>query len=257
MPSFTRDDVTIEYQLTGEAGQPPVLLIAPGGMNSTMARWATAPWNPIEGLDGFLRIAMDQRHAGASTAPVRPGDGWASYTADQVALLDHLELDHVQVVGMCIGGPYALGLIRAAPHRIRSAVLMQPIGLQNPVGPDNATGIQSAVGLEGNRHLFVDLFDQFAAAKTEQHPEANTDIWLAFREAMFGGDFLFNASREEVANCQTPLLVLMGDDPYHPSSISREIVKLAPNATLVERWREGPDRDAAVRTVRAFLTAHA
>ena len=236
MPSFTRDDVTIEYRIAGSVHAPPVLLISPGGMNSVISRWENAPWNPLKDLDGFLRIAMDQRNAGHSTAPIRPGDGWSSYTADQLALLDHLGLERVQVIGMCIGGPYAFGLMRAAPSRIQSAVLLQPIGLEN------------------NRHLFFDLFDQWAGGLTDTHPEADEDTWRAFREAMFGGDFMFNTSREDVAAVTTPLLVMMGNDPYHPASTSREIAKLAPNARLVERWRDEPHRTEAVEHITRFLT---
>ena len=239
MASFTRDEVTIEYRILGSEGEPPVLLISPGGMHSTIDFWSGKAWNPLEHLPGFLRVAMDQRNAGRSTAPVRPGDGWAVYTADQLSLLDHLGIDQVQVVGMCIGGPYAFGLMKAAPERIKSAVLLQPIGL------------------EANRHLFYDLFDQWSADLKNRHPEADEDTWRAFREAMFGGDFMFNTTREEVAACQTPLLVLMGDDPYHPSSISREIVKTAPNATLIERWKEPESRDAAAEQINAFLREHA
>ena len=239
MPSFNRDEVVIEYALTGDDHEPPILFIAPGGMSSAIARWDHAPWNPLTQLDGFLRVAMDQRNAGQSSAPIRPGDGWASHTADQLALLDHLGIQQVQVVGMCIGGPYAFGLIKAAPERIKSAVLFQPIGL------------------EDNRHLFYDLFDQWSAMIAQRHPEAIPSTWQAFREAMFGGDFLFNTTREDVAACQTPLLVMMGDDPYHPATISREIAKLAPNATLVERWREPADHGRAIAVVRDFLNQHA
>ena len=238
MPSFTRDDVTIEYQVAGSPDEPAVLLISPGGMNSTIERWSRAPWNPLTELKGFLRVAMDQRNAGQSKAPVRPGDGWASYTADQLALLDHLGIKSAHVLGMCIGGPYIFGLIKAAPERIKSAILLQPIGI------------------EDNRHLFYDLFDQWSAQLSDARPEADEATWRAFREAMFGGDFMFNTSRSEVAACSTPLLVMMGNDPYHPSSISREVAKLAPNATLIERWRESPDREQAVEAARAFLAQH-
>ena len=36
----------------------------------------------------------------------------------------------------------------------------------------------------------------------------------------------------------TTLLILLGDDEYHPQSVSRELAALAPNATLVERWKD-------------------
>ena len=48
-----------------------MLLFAPGGMRSAIPFWETQPWNPIEALSPHFRvIAMDQRNAGQSTAPV-------------------------------------------------------------------------------------------------------------------------------------------------------------------------------------------
>jgi len=73
---------------------------------------------------------------------------------------------------------------------------------------------------------------------------------------MYDGDFLFNVDRDFVKRCETPLLVLRGNDLYHPDAVSREIVALAPNAELVEHWKEPERVDAAVVRVRAFLEAH-
>ena len=72
---------------------------------------------------------------------------------------------------------------------------------------------------------------------------------------MFDRDFVYNVSRDFVAGCETPLLVLMGTDPYHPEVISREIADLAPNARLVERWKD-PQAHGTVPTVLEFLRAH-
>ena len=38
-----------------------------------------------------------------------------------LALLDHLGIDRFHVAGMCIGGPYIMGLIQAAPQRVFEA----------------------------------------------------------------------------------------------------------------------------------------
>ena len=51
------------------------------------------------------------------------------------------------------------------------------------------------------------------------------------------------------------MLVLMGDDAYHPQATSREIAELAPNATLVEQWK-APERDGTVGKVIEFLKAN-
>ena len=114
MPIFKRDDVELYYEEHG-AGFP-VLLIAPGGMRSSVSFWERTPWNPIDQLAPHYRvIAMDQRNAGKSVAPVRATDSWHVYTADQLALLAHLGVDRFHVAGMCIGGPYIMGLIEAEP----------------------------------------------------------------------------------------------------------------------------------------------
>ena len=63
-----------------------------------------------------------------------PSDGWHTYTQDQIALLDHLGVDRFAVAGMCIGGPYAMGLIAEVPERVSAAVLFQTIGLTSNRG---------------------------------------------------------------------------------------------------------------------------
>ena len=240
MPFFERDDVKLYYEEQGSGF--PVLLIAPGGMLSAISQWnrETTPWSPVEQLSPQYRvIAMDQRNAGQSTAPIRATDGWHEYTQDHLALLDHLGVDQFHVMGMCIGGPYIMGLIDAAPERVASAVVMQ------------------SIGLEDNRERFYELFDNWADALKSKHPEVSEEAWSAFRERMFGGDFVFNVSREFVAKCETPLLVLMGqNDFYHPESISREIADLASNTALVERWKEHEHQPAAKAAVEQFLAEH-
>lgn len=234
MPTFERDNLRINYEVHGNG--EPVLLIAPGGMRSSIGAWARSPWNPIEALaDRYQLIAMDQRNAGSSTAPISGQDGWATYTGDQLALLDHLGIDRFAVVGMCIGGPYIMGLINAAASRVAAAVMLQPIGV------------------EGNRDAFAAMFNAWADEIRPAHPEATNAQWDSFRGNMFGGDFMFNATEAEVAACTTPLLVLMGNDLYHPSSTSRAIARLAPNARLVERWKEGEDLTAADGAIKRFL----
>lgn len=237
MPTFKHEDAELHYEEHGEGF--PVLLIAPGGMRSAGSFWQRAPWNPVDHLaGGFRTIAMDQRNAGRSRAPVRAGDGWHVYTADQLALLDHLGAERFHVAGMCIGGPFCMGLIEAAPDRVASAVLFQPIGFEN------------------NRQAFYDMFDDWATELAPQRPEVPPEAWESFKHNMYDGDFLFNVDRDFVARCETPLLVLRGDDLYHPRSVSEEIVRLAPNAQLIEQWKEGEDREAARARVLDFLQTH-
>jgi pimeloyl-ACP methyl ester carboxylesterase len=217
MPIFERGDIRLYYEEHGTGF--PVLLIAPGGMRSAVSFWQETPWNPIEQLAPSYRvIAMDQRNAGQSTAPVKATDSWHVYTEDQLALLDHLGVDRFHVAGMCIGGPYIMGLIEAAPQRVASAVLFQTIGLDD------------------NRQAFFEMFDSWADELKPVRPEVSEATWTVFKTSMYSGDFLFNVSREFVSACETPLLVLLGNDLYHPESTSREVAALAPSPRRFRRW---------------------
>ena len=73
---------------------------------------------------------------------------------------------------------------------------------------------------------------------------------------MWDGSFLLTASPDDVAGFDTPLLVAMGNDMYHPESTSRDVAAAAPNARFVESWKEG-DALADFDTVaRRFLADH-
>lgn len=238
MPIFEYADVQLHYEETGEGF--PVLLFAPGGMRSAAPFWMRSPWNPVDALSPHFRvIAMDQRNAGRSTAPVTGSDGWATYTRDHLALLDGLGIERCHLLGGCIGGSYSFGVARAAPERVAAVVLQQPIGADGD-----------------NRRAFYDMFDGWADDLRESMPDVADDDWTRFRGNMYDADFVFSVSRDFVASCEIPMLVLMGDDLYHPSSTSREIARIAPNAELIERWKEPEVVDAAVQKVIDFLKRH-
>jgi len=48
----------------------------------------------------------------------------------------------------------------------------------------------------------------------------------------------------------------VGSDLYHPESSSRRLVELAPNATMVEAWKESGDHPAARGAIEQFLAAN-
>ena len=185
MAEFTRGDISLYYEIHGDGF--PVLLFAPGGMRSSIEVWTTgSEWNPITALaPHFKVIAMDQRNAGRSTAPISGNDNWHTYTEDHVALLDHLGIDTCHVLGGCIGGPYCFGVIQAIPSRICSAVIQQSIGFDN------------------NRDTFYGLFDGWADALKPSRAEVTDDMWQRFRSNMFDGDFVFNVDQDFVRGCET------------------------------------------------------
>jgi pimeloyl-ACP methyl ester carboxylesterase len=237
MASFTDGQVSLHYDIEGDGF--PVLLIAPGGMRSANELWNGMPWNPRTALVGEYRlIGMDQRNAGRSTGPVSGDDGWATYTGDQLALLDHLGIERCHVIGMCIGGPYLMALLARAPQRFAAAVALQP------------------VGIDDNRPAMYEMFDQWVESVGDAHPEMSQHDWESFRGNMWDGEFVPTVSPEQAAACTTPILIAMGNDLYHPQSTSRRLAELVPNAELVEEWKQGEPLAAIDGTIKRFLAVH-
>jgi pimeloyl-ACP methyl ester carboxylesterase len=239
MPTFNRGDVSLYFEEFGSGY--PILLFAPGGMRSAIEFWHQSPFDPTVALaKDFRVIAMDQRNAGQSRAPITAADGWETYAADHVALLDHLGIKSTHAMGGCIGGSYSLGLIQAIPDRVSAAVLQQPIGLA-----------------PHNREKFLEMFDGWAGAIKKKRPEIDAAAFGPFRDRMYGQtDFVFNVTRDFVRTVKTPLLVLRGNDDYHPSETSEEIATIAPNGEIIHEWKTPGTVGRTVERVLAFLKRH-
>jgi pimeloyl-ACP methyl ester carboxylesterase len=128
MSFYEKGKVRIRYEEAGSGF--PLLLIAGGGLNSTIASLAN-PFNPIPEFKGEYRcIASDLRNAngGQSSGPLEIDRPWDAYTDDHLGLMDHLRIDKFMVMGFCIGGPFIWNLLRRAPGRVVAAVLAQPAG---------------------------------------------------------------------------------------------------------------------------------
>src|SRR6266536_5908559 len=127
MPHVERDGASIYYEEYGSGF--PLLLLAPGGLNSAIPFWGRMPLNPIEAFaDEFRVIAMDQRNAGQSTGPLDTADPWGMYADDQIAVLDDLGIDKALAIGCCIGCSFIFKLAERHPGRIVAGIPMQPIG---------------------------------------------------------------------------------------------------------------------------------
>lgn len=241
MTTFTSGGVSIYYEKSGSGF--PLLLLAPGGLNSTIDAWARAAINPlISYADDFRLIAMDQRNAGRSTGPFDLEDPWGSFIDDQLGLLNHLGVDRFLVMGCCIGCSYALKLAERVPERLAGAVLEQPIGLT-----------------EENRATWLTNRRTWATGLTGARADLSEADGERFGSRMFDdAEFVGSVPREFARSCRTPLLVLPGIDAIHPNETGREIGDLCPGATVVEPWKDAPEStERATAQVRSFLQEHA
>lgn len=242
MPVLTRDDAEIHYEEYGSGY--PILLLAPGGMRSAVDLWHSKPGKPPKSWNDWTQvlaedyrvIAMDQRNAGNSTGAIEADHGWYTYAQDQLALMDHLGIDNFHTLGGCIGSSFCLKMAELAPSRVTSMVLQNPIGLN----PENPT-------------YFPDSFETWAADLLAERSDLDEAAVESFGRNLWGGDFVFAVTRDFVASCTTPALVLPGNDTPHPAVIGLEVAELLPDAEILRDWK-GPDHiDEQRKRVTGFL----
>ena len=241
---YEKGSVRIAYQEAGSGF--PLLLIAAGGLNSTISG-LTQPFNPIDEFKGEYRcIASDLRNAngGQSSGPLEIDRPWDSYTDDHLGLMDHLGIQKFMVMGFCIGGPFIWNLLRRAPDRIVAAVLAQPSGsrpeMRDLFYENNMTGWGPELA-KRRPEITMEMVDKFLTRMYRTNP-----------------DFVFTVTRDFVRSCQTPVLILPDDIPAHPYAVAMEAAMLAPKAEVsMFPWKEPKERiPLAVRQIRSFLRAH-
>ena len=119
MPQFDNHGASLFYETSG-AGRP-LLLIA--GLASDMASWGPLP--PL--LTGRQLIMIDNRGCGRtrSEGAIRIDD----MADDCRALLDHLGIAEVDIVGHSMGGMIAAEMAALAPNDVSKLALICPAGL--------------------------------------------------------------------------------------------------------------------------------
>jgi pimeloyl-ACP methyl ester carboxylesterase len=245
MRFYEKGPVRIRFEEHGSGF--PLLLIAGGGLNSTLAGLARGPFDPIAEFKGEYRcIAADLRNAsgGQSTGPLEIDRPWDAYTDDHIGLMDHLRIDKFMVLGFCIGGPFIWNLLKRAPNRIVAAVLAQPSGSRP----------------EMRDHFYNNNMKSWGPPLTAKRPEITMETVDKFLTRMYrtDPDFVFTVTRDFVRNCQTPVLILPDDVPSHPYAVAMESAMLAPKGEVsMFPWKEPKERiPLAVRQIRSFLRAH-
>jgi pimeloyl-ACP methyl ester carboxylesterase len=246
MSFYEKGAVRIHFETAGSGF--PLLLIAGGGLNSTIAGLKRGdPFEAIEEFKGEYRtVFADLRNAngGQSSGPLEIDRPWDAYTDDHLGLMDHLGIDRFMVMGFCIGGPFIWNLLERAPNRVVAAVLAQP---------------------SGSRPEMRDLFYEnnmkgWGPELIKRRPDVTTQMVDRFLTRMYrtDPDFVFTVTRDFVRSCQTPVLILPDDIPAHPYAVAMECAMLAPKAEVsMFPWKEPKERiPLAVRQIRSFLRAH-
>ena len=114
MPFSTVNGIQLYYEIKGDG--PPLLIISGTGADLRNPR----PENPT--LNGFRVLRYDQRGLGQTASP-KGAYTMADYADDAAALLESLEIDRVNVIGISFGGMVAQHLVTRFPHKVNKLVL--------------------------------------------------------------------------------------------------------------------------------------
>lgn len=282
MTAITTRDVTVtapdgnaytfHLSVSGSAGSPPVLWLHGSGPGVT----ALTNWDAIlEDLAGdFYNLAPDIIGFGDSTHPDPPPVGLKAFTDLRVetliALLDHLGIDQVDLVGNSMGGIISLCLTLAHPVRVRRLVLMGTGGAPIPPTPELLSlilfyedpTVDAMADLMAKFVYDPAVFgDELGHIAAERMPRATrAEVERSHRATFSGGDPL-PISAETMASIVQPTLIVHGDtDRLMPLACGEWYADALPDSRLevVEKaghWLQIEHPDRFVGLVREFLTA--
>ncbi|MCM3611916.1 alpha/beta hydrolase [Planococcus sp. MERTA32b] len=232
MPFFENDGIRLFYEDTG-TGKPLVLL---HGLTSNHQMF----YREIGYLkDKFRIIALDSRGHGESD---RPADFTLDdHIADTLALLDHLKLDSVYILGISMGSYIAQGAAIKQPERVEKLILAatKSYGEQSSMAEmfdrykEQLEGMSIAEKLAISSQLI--FHDQEAVNAWQKRIAKNSRMLNADEQAAASAalrDFDF---REDLKRITAETLVISGKhDGLNPPEKGRETAVLIPNADYME-----------------------
>ena len=139
MPLIDANGIQLAYEVTGDRGAPPVLLIM--GLGAQLTRWPEPFYRGLAEA-GYYVVRFDNRDVGLSTRieragspplgqaalraalglPIRAAYALSDLVADTLGLVDALALGRVHVVGVSMGGMIAQMLAALHGERVRTLV---------------------------------------------------------------------------------------------------------------------------------------
>lgn len=225
MPTFERNaTVTIYYESTGQ-GRPVLLLHGFMGTGRTefptLVEWLT---------QRYQVITPDLRGYGQSIPKPRayPVDFYRQDAEDMAALVDHLHLSEVLVLGYSDGGEVALWLPILLPAKISGVVTWGATGHFD-------TSIRPAImEMLGMGWLTPHMGELHGA----EHLPIMVQQWVMAMVGMIdaGGDITY--TRAHAIQC--PVLMLLGDrDWLNPVPMGRAMAKAIPKGRFTRYPRTG------------------
>jgi pimeloyl-ACP methyl ester carboxylesterase len=277
MPTFTAPDGTrLAYRT---AGSGPLLICVPGGPADS--RYL----GDLGGLSAHRRlIVADLRGTGRSAQPANPSTYRCDRLVDDIeALRAHLDLPRVDLLGHSAGTNIAVQYAARHPERLRTLVLVGPstraVGLEitgrtrrdlarlrsgEPWFASAYAALETLTeGAGGDPEAITPFFyGRWDDAARQHHSAGRSRNEDAVAHFAAEGAFTPRATREALAVCPAPVLLLTGEyDVNSPPQSVAELAALFPDARLEVQpaaghypWLDDAGRFVAV--TEAFLARH-
>jgi non-heme chloroperoxidase len=227
MPSLivgSENEVAIEIHYEDHGSGDPVVLIHGYPLNGNS--WERQERELLD--KGYRVISYDRRGFGRSSQPTI-GYDYDTFAADLHALLEHLDLSDIVLVGFSMGtGEVTRYLGSYGSARVRKAALLGAIPPylrkteDNPEGVDGAVFDQIKAAIATDRYAwFKDFFDNFYNTDKLMPERISEQAWQAsFNVAAGASPFASYACvdtwltdfRGDLAKIDVPVLVVHGTD---------------------------------------------
>jgi 3-oxoadipate enol-lactonase len=259
VPFIDRGDAAIFYDV---AGSGPALIFAHGLGGNHLSWWQQVP----HFRDRYTCVTF--AHRGFAPSREEPGGpGPDAFVDDLAALIAHLGLDEVRLVGQSMGGWTCLGYVLRHPERVRALVMACTTGT---LGDPHLFEIFAR---QGGREasLFERGIHPAAGERMAREQPAMHHLYRAIDGLSHGLDKQAVRARlwalrttpvDEIAKLWVPVLCLTGEeDIVIPPNAVAFLARQLPNAQLARVPEAGHsvyfERPQEFnRLVEEFLTAH-
>lgn len=275
MPTATIDGLKVNYLVQGSG--PHLLMLAPGGFNSTIESWTRGGvWKEMDAINtlskSFTVIAYDRREAGLSGGHVEKLT-WEIFAKQGIAILDHLKVQQAWIIGGCMGVSVAAAMAVLAPQRCQGLLLHWPVGgyrwmlkgrgfYDRHIEFVRSHGLAAAAARgQSGKNFWLDPEAGPWAAQNAADPVFTSEyvklsaaeyieICVQSRDALYGDTMPSGATGEQLMRIETPALILPGADASHSTSSAWAMKELMPNA---EFWDILPPHQNGANVLAALL----
>ena len=278
MPYAEINGINIRYEVRGSGA--PLLMMAPGGFDSTIEKWTSsgvwASMRPLETLTSrYTCIAYDRREAGLSGGKVERVS-WTTYAHEAKGLLDVLNIPQALVMGGCMGCSTAIAFAVTYPDATLGLVLHWPVGgvrwrqnglerFQAHVDFVKQNGLAAVVDLARQGGSFwaepkagpwastICTDEKFAGNFAHQDEARYLAMVALMGQTLFDRDTATGPEPMELMALRTPAVIIPGADASHATSAARYLQECLEGSSYHDVPLEGQTADVVRQWIIEFL----